>query len=99
MNSGVMVMRNNKWMRKLMDEIGKYGEYPVDWSIEQVASPHYSPPLPVPHPRFLSDFAFRYRTDLNLRTSRSPISEQLCRRHVSTQGVGHSLRATILSCG
>ncbi len=36
MNSGVMLIRNTEWMKGLMDEVGKYGEYPIDWNIEKV---------------------------------------------------------------
>ena len=41
MNSGVLLLRNNEWTRDFMNEMMRYGKYPVNFTLEDVS------PLPV----------------------------------------------------
>ena len=37
MNSGVLLLRNNEWTRDFMNEMMRYGKYPVNFTLEDVS--------------------------------------------------------------
>jgi hypothetical protein len=38
-NSGILLLRNSKWTRKLLEDMSYFGVYPTNYTREAVGSP------------------------------------------------------------